>query len=176
MVYIMKFYVDGGCRNNGYSNAIGAAAACLMSRNNSSFRCKAGQLITSYHSATNQRAEILAIILALQWVLEKYETLHSEPYLRVTIHSDSRYAVGCMSKWIDRWIKNGWVNSKGHTVANVDMIQMASDLHDEVEALGQVDYVYVPRSENQNADRKCNEALDRMEKWESDASEHYYCF
>lgn len=32
MVYKMVAYVDGGCRNNGYANAIGAAACVFIEK------------------------------------------------------------------------------------------------------------------------------------------------
>jgi ribonuclease HI len=93
MVYIMEFYVDGGCRGNGQPGSIAAAAACLMLRNNMYQTRKVS--LPSYPTPTNQRAEIQAIILALRWALEKYRELDSCPTLDVRIHSDSRYAIGC---------------------------------------------------------------------------------
>jgi len=48
----------------------------------------------------------------------------------------------------------------GYEVANRDLIQLASDLDDRVKELGSVRYIWVPRSENMEADQACNEALD----------------
>ncbi|KAI0895271.1 ribonuclease H1 [Annulohypoxylon nitens] len=173
MVYVMEFYVDGGCRRNGYSNAIGAAAACLMSRSGKSFWTRTQILETDEYYATNQRAEILAIIVALQWALDKYDDLDGRPIVNVTIHSDSRYAVGCLSQWVYTWARNGWKNSRGNPIANGDLIQEASHLDDRVQALGNVDYVYIPRNENVNADNKCNKALDNLENRYSSHEEDY---
>ncbi|KAI0455566.1 ribonuclease H-like domain-containing protein [Xylaria acuta] len=162
MVYVMEFYVDGGCRRNGYSEAMGAAACCLMQRGHGSYFHKSVHLPQD-PTPTNQRAEITAIILALRWALEKYEELHSNPSLDVRIYSDSRYAIGCMNTWIDKWVRNGWVNSSGNEVANRDLIEQASDLEEEVMELGSVSYRWIPRSDNQLADRHCNEELDEQE-------------
>lgn len=101
--------------------------------------------------------------MALEWALEKYDELDSYPDLDVRIHTDSRYAVGCMDNWIYKWVRNGWVNSAGNEVANRDLIEEASDLDDKVKDLGAVRYIWVPRSENEDADRHCNEELDEME-------------
>ncbi|CAJ2501168.1 Uu.00g040210.m01.CDS01 [Anthostomella pinea] len=158
----MEFYVDGGCRNNGYTNATGPAAACLMARSGS-YWSKTRHLDRWPVTPTNQRAEIVAIIIALEWALERYDDLNGYPRLQVTIHSDSRYAVGCMTDWIYKWSQNGWVNARGNDVANRDLIQEASDLDDRVKELGRVDYVFVPREQNRNADEECNEALDEQE-------------
>lgn len=153
MVYTMEIYVDGGCRGNGRPYAIGAAAAVLMKRK---------KALPAYPSPTNQRAEITAIILALEQALEKYDALHSYPYLDVEIHSDSRYAIRCMTKWIYKWANNGWRNAAGNEVANRDLIEKASDLDDLLKKEGLVKYIWVPRVDNRIADELCNDVLDEL--------------
>ncbi|KAI0405741.1 ribonuclease H1 [Xylaria palmicola] len=161
MVYVMEFFVDGGCRGNGQPGAIGAAACCLMRKYRGSHQARTIHL-PSYPAPTNQRAEIMAIIMALEWAIEKTNELMTNPAISVRIHSDSKYAIGCMNTWIDNWVANGWVNSSGFEVANRDLIERASDLNDEVAYMGSVRYEWVPRSENQLADEYCNDALDDL--------------
>ncbi|TGJ80801.1 hypothetical protein E0Z10_g7968 [Xylaria hypoxylon] len=161
MVYVMEFYVDGGCRNNGTPWAIGAAACVLMTRYNAHYHRKLQ--LPQDEEQTNQRAEITAIIMALEWALEKYEKLDSCPRLVVRIHSDSKYAIGCVDNWIYKWVQNGWVTSAGKKVENRDLITRASNLDDRVKELGSVNYIWVPRLENQAADKYCNEKLDEIE-------------
>jgi ribonuclease HI len=78
MVYTMEIYVDGGCRGNGKPGSIGAAAAV--------FKQKWGRQKTwtrslpQYPAPTNQRAEITAIIIALQQALAKYHDLDTDPW------------------------------------------------------------------------------------------------
>ncbi|KAI0423694.1 ribonuclease H-like domain-containing protein [Xylaria sp. FL1042] len=162
MVYVMEFYVDGGCRGNGRPWAVGAAACVLKTRSGSSIS-QTLRLPRDEDIPTNQRAEITAIIMALEWALEKYEELNSYPRLVLRIHSDSRYAIGCMDNWIYKWARNGWQNAAGYEVANRDLIEKASDLDDKVKELGSVDYIWVPRSENEEADELCNDMLDELE-------------
>ena len=81
----------------------------------------------------------------------------------MNIYSDSRYAVDCMNVLIYKWSRNGWINSRGERVANQDLIREASDLDDKVAELGDVQYIWIPRSENDLADKHCNEELDAME-------------
>ena len=164
MVYVMEFYVDGGCRGNGNTGAIGAAACILKTRYGSSF-CETRALPRYSVVPTNQRAEITAIIIALEWALRKYQELDTSPRLDVRIHSDSRYAIGCMSQWIYKWTRNGWLNAAGYEVANRDLIEEASNLDDDVSNLGSVEYIWVPREENEEADEACNDKLDQLEGW-----------
>ncbi|EEP79683.1 predicted protein [Uncinocarpus reesii 1704] len=112
---------------------------------------------------TNQRAEITAIILALETALTRYEKLDWSPRLDVKIYSDSKYAVNCMTIWVDKWFENGWINSAGYDVVNQDLIKKAVDLEGRLLNLGKVTYFWIPRSDNVNADRCCNEELDKME-------------
>ncbi|KAL4783288.1 ribonuclease H-like domain-containing protein [Aspergillus varians] len=114
MVYRMEIYADGGCRGNGSPHAIGAAAAALKSKHGRYTGWTKGLPSSTY--PTNQRAEITAIILALEVALEKYNSLDTTPHLDVTIYSDSRYAISYMTKWIYKWCRNGCVNAKGREV------------------------------------------------------------
>ncbi|KAF2637585.1 ribonuclease H1 [Massarina eburnea CBS 473.64] len=159
----MEFYVDGGCRGNGTSNAIGAAA-CVMRLRHGDTETWTRDLPNGYYDPlpTNQRAEITAIILALEIALEKYDKLNRRPWLDVTIKSDSRYAVNCMTEWVYKWSTNGWINAKGGEVVNRDLIQKASDLDDRLKEEGDVQYVWIPRGDNMDADDACNDALDEQ--------------
>lgn len=60
-------------------------------------------------------------------------------------------------------MNNGWINSRGYEVANRDLIQEASNLDNQVQALGDVNYIWISRSENDEADELCNDVLDEME-------------
>lgn len=165
MVYCMIFNVDGGCRRNGRSNAIGAAACCLQRPYGNYYTHKTQVLDDHPVPPTSQRAEILAIIMALEWALERFDELDGYPRLRVTIKSDSRYAVSCMTDWIYTWVSNGWINARGCEVVNRDLIERASDLDDRVRGLGVVEYVWVPREDNVDADERCQDALDEEDAY-----------
>ncbi|PYH29101.1 ribonuclease H-like protein [Aspergillus neoniger CBS 115656] len=140
MVYIMKIYVDGGCRANGQPGSIGAAAAAVKSAS----------------------AEITSIILGLRMALDKSDHLYSQPRLDVTIYSDSTYAVICMEKWIYKWISNGWMNRKGIEVANRDLLEKAAVLDGRLKEKGDLQYVWIPREENQYVDKLCNDLMDTI--------------
>jgi ribonuclease HI len=159
MVYIMEIYVDGCCRGNGQPDSRGAAAA-IFKRKWGGFHSWT-TLLPRYPPPTNQRAEITAIILALEQALEKYSELDTNPWLVVKIYSDSRYATGCMTEWVHKWVKNGWINAAGREVANRDLIEEASDLDRRLKEEGNVEYIWIPREQNEDADRCCKDALDK---------------
>ncbi|KAH6680436.1 putative ribonuclease H1 [Halenospora varia] len=165
MVYKMVFNVDGGCRRNGQVDSFGAAAAVCYSPNPNRHWYTTRRLPEEDYPPfpTSQRAEITAVILALEWALEKYDELDGYPRLKVTVRTDSKYIIGCMTNWIYKWSQNGWMNAAGNPVANQDLIREASDLDDRVMELGNVEYEWVPRSENEDADGYCNDVMNDME-------------
>lgn len=69
------------------------------------------------HDSTSARAELLAVVHALQWGTDQ------GPYpAPVTVVSDSAYIVECFNeKWYERWWHNGWLASSGKPVANQDL-------------------------------------------------------
>lgn len=160
MVYIMRIYTDGGCRGNGRPGAIGAAAAVFM-RKYRGYKAWTRSL-PSYPPPTNQRAEITAIIVALQQALKRSHELNTNPRLYVRIYSDSRYAINCMTEWIYKWLDNGWINCSGSEVVNRDLLEEASDLDDRLREKGKVKYIWIPREKNDIADRLCNEDMDNQ--------------
>lgn len=169
MVYIMMLYTDGGCRNNGYEGAIGAAAAI--------HRKKWGKInewvkeLPLVPKPTNQRAEITAVIIALEQVLYRYyHVLNRSPRLDVTIHTDSTYVIGCMTKWMHKWTRNGWMTSKQTRVANRDLLETAIHLQNQVLKLGKVRYTKVTRAQVQDVDDLCNYNMDMQERWGSSTS------
>ncbi|OJI87201.1 hypothetical protein ASPTUDRAFT_64500 [Aspergillus tubingensis CBS 134.48] len=161
MVYFMKIHVDGGCRANGQPGSIGAAAAAFKGTSGK-FYGETTEDLLSYTAPTNQRAEITSVILGLKMALKRSEQLSSGPRLDVTIYSDSTYAVNCMEKWIYKWIRNGWINRKGNEVANRDLLEKAVVLDSRLKQKGDVQYVWIPREENQYVDKLCNDLMNTI--------------
>lgn len=110
----------------------------------------------------SQRAELIAIIMALDLALKAYYKFGINDDLDLVIRSDSQYAVNCMTNWIYTWLNNGWLTSSRRNVVNRDLVEIAYTLHSEASELGSLRYEYVPRAQNSLADRYCNKALDEM--------------
>ena len=76
---------------------------------------------------TNQRAELTAIQRALD-IAPKHRD--------VTIYTDSKYAIDCVTNWYRNWERNGWRNSGGKPVENVDLVKGVRAAMAEREQLG----------------------------------------
>lgn len=112
-VKIYKVYTDGACRNNQYSGLARGGVGVFFGHNNPNNISEPlrGPI------QTNQRAELAAIYLAYQKIVELDD---GECY---DIFSDSSYAINCVTKWYKKWRRNGWYNHMGYPVLNADLIQ-----------------------------------------------------
>jgi ribonuclease HI len=63
---------------------------------------------------TNQRAELTAIVRALD-----IAPRHRD----VTIYTDSKYAINCVTVWCFNWQRNNWMTSDSKPVENKDLIR-----------------------------------------------------
>lgn len=82
------------------------------------------EAVGTWTRSTNQRAEIQAIVSALQWINGLTQDLKHP--LRVTVYSDSQYAIKCLSEWWPKWERQGWVRrvrGKAWPVKNLDLIK-----------------------------------------------------
>ena len=105
----VKIFSDGSSRGNpgpgGYGTVLQFVdgEGCLHEKELSQ-----GFLVT-----TNNRMELLGAIVG-------FEALKRP--CRVTLYSDSQYLVNAFNKrWVDGWVRRGWVNSQKQPVKNPDL-------------------------------------------------------
>lgn len=92
----ITIYTDGAASGNPGPGGYGVVLMCGPYRK---------ELSGAYRLTTNNRMELLAVILGL-------EALKQEGN-KVTIYSDSKYVVDAIQKgWLASWIKSGFKNKK----------------------------------------------------------------
>lgn len=101
----VDIFTDGACKGNPGPGGWGV----LLRTGN-----REKELSGSEPHTTNNRMEMTAVIRGLAALKEACE---------VTLHSDSRYVIDGMTKWIFGWQKKGWVNAAKKPVANTDLWQ-----------------------------------------------------
>jgi len=109
------------------------------------------ELSGSDPDTTNNRMEMMAVIQGLDALIEP---------CAVTLHTDSRYVVDGMTKWIEGWQKKGWINASKKPVRNADLwheLIRASARHE-------VTWEWVRghngHTENERVDRLASDAAD----------------
>ena len=93
-------YTDGACSGNPGPGGYGIV---LMSGPHRK------ELAAGYKTTTNNRMELLAVIVALEAL--------KAPNCDVTIYSDSKYVVDSVTKgWVFGWVKKGFKDKKNPSV------------------------------------------------------------
>ena len=107
----VTIYTDGSARGNPGNGGFGA----ILSYTNRAGETFTRELSGGYRLTTNNRMELMAVIVAL-------ETLNRP--CEVEVHSDSQYVVNAFTqRWIAGWLKRGWKTSQKEPVKNVDLWQ-----------------------------------------------------
>ena len=100
----VTIYTDGACIGNPGPGGWGA----VLLWNGAEHRMQGGDKAT-----TNNRMELMAAIQALELLKRPCE---------VELYSDSAYLVHAFTqRWLDKWQRNGWRNSKNEPVENREL-------------------------------------------------------
>ncbi|KAJ2999174.1 hypothetical protein NUW58_g81 [Xylaria curta] len=156
-VRTVVIHIDGACRDNGRPTAMASWGVYVGPGS----RYNARGMVQADLPQTSSRAEIEALSHAL--IIIRQIASHDPLLQHFKIMSDSEYLVKTMSMWIEGWIDNGGLGSRGQPVAHFKKLQEIHETLDEMEYGGSrinVQFRHVPRENNQEADRLANEALD----------------
>jgi ribonuclease HI len=99
----VEIFTDGACSGNPGPGGWGA----ILRYGQHEKEISGGEAQT-----TNNRMELLAVIRALQ-ALKTPST--------AIVHSDSRYVLDGLTKWLPRWKANGWKTADKKPVKNEDL-------------------------------------------------------
>ncbi len=136
----VEIFTDGACKGN--PGPGGWGVVLRMGSNEK-------ELSGSAPATTNNRMEMTAAIEALKALKSPCE---------VALHTDSRYVIDGITKWIFGWQRNGWKNAAKKPVLNSDLwieLQTAAKPH-------RVEWIWVKghdgHPENERADRLASDA------------------
>ena len=139
----VEVFTDGACKGN--PGPGGWGALLRMGRHEK-------ELSGSDPETTNNRMEMTAVIKALNALIEPCE---------VTLHTDSRYVIDGITKWVEGWKKRGWKTADKKPVRNEEL------WHDLIEAAARhsITWEWVKghngHEENERVDRIASDAADR---------------
>jgi ribonuclease HI len=99
----VEIFTDGACKGNPGPGGWGVVLRIAHHEK---------ELSGSEPATTNNRMELTAVIRALGALKEPCHVL---------LHTDSRYVIDGITKWIYGWQKNGWRNAAKKPVLNADL-------------------------------------------------------
>jgi ribonuclease HI len=111
----VDIWTDGACSGNPGPGGWGA----VLRYGGAEKELSGGESAT-----TNNRMELMAAIQALEAL---------KGHVKVTLHTDSKYVMDGVTKWIHGWKKNGWKTADKKPVKNDDLwkrLDAARDKHD----------------------------------------------
>lgn len=92
----IEIYTDGSCLGNPGPGGVGIVL---------NYKEHSKEMSEGYELTTNNRMELLAVIIALESLLRKD--------LEITIYSDSKYVVDAVEKgWLNHWVKKNFKKKK----------------------------------------------------------------
>ncbi|WP_420384051.1 ribonuclease HI [Novosphingobium sp.] len=136
----VEIFTDGACKGNPGKGGWGALLRIGGHEK---------ELSGSDPATTNNRMEMMAVLRA-------FEALR-EP-CAVRLHTDSRYVIDGMTKWMFGWIKKGWKTADNKPVKNEDLWRALAEA-----AKGhKVDWIWVKghagHVENERVDKLASDA------------------
>ena len=148
-------FTDGGCRGNGKSDAIGAYGVQLnFTDENNVTHTK--ELCKAFKGVTNNQMELQAVIECLKAL--------NQP-CKVILTTDSKYVCNAINeKWLQGWIKKGWVNSSKQPVKNKEQWQELVPLLEKHEVKFFWVKGHADNHGNKRADELCNIAMDEYKE------------
>lgn len=112
-------FCDGSCINNGRPGARAGYAVVVM--NDETEVHAYAESVPAVEAQTNQRAELRALLYALQYLRESACT--------GTVYTDSKYAIQCVTTWGPAWRAAGWKKSDKKPALHVDLIEPMLELY-----------------------------------------------
>lgn len=123
---MLTIAIDGACRRNGKPDCTSSGGVFYYGNADGVERC--GVLSAYEYNSTNQRGELLALLKALDFILQTDEEV-------VSIVTDSEYIFNAMTKhWYSNWHHKGWKTASGEPVKNRDIWLEIKMLADKCEA------------------------------------------
>lgn len=125
--------IDGACRRNGKPDCVSSAGVFIQVLNDGRVVGTSTQS-THEHESTNQRGELLALLLALKTVRDACQDAQ--------IITDSEYLFNAMTKnWCANWENKGWRTASNEPVKNKDLWELISFVSKQIET--DVNYYHI---------------------------------
>lgn len=111
--------IDGACRRNGKPDCTASGGVFIKGIYDDGTPTKYATKEVHEYGSTNQRGELLALLMALRVVFRRQCEAH--------IVTDSEYLFNAMTKqWYKSWQSGGWLTRDGNDVKNRDIwVQIA---------------------------------------------------
>ena len=142
-------YTDGACKHNGSKNNLVRAGIGVHFSLSNKISIKDISAKLDIENPTNNKAELLAILVALQ-ECERYNIKKD-----ILIYTDSQYSIDAITKWYDQWVINNTLDSK----KNIDILKSIKNYLQTIE----VQFIHIRSHTNLQDDHSIgNNIADKL--------------
>lgn len=150
---MIDIYCDGGARNNGRPNSVGAFGVVVVNGENIHY------ISNGKRNTTNNEMELTGLLTSIR--IAKDIIAGGED--KVRIFCDSAYSLNITKEWMWGWAARGWTK-KGGEIKNLELVQsIYNELNFYCDA-SKIEYIKVKghagNKYNEEADRILNEFMD----------------
>ena len=142
----VNVYTDGACRGNPGPGGWGVSL-----RYNGTVK----NFFGGEANTTNNRMELMAAIMALESLTRSCD---------VKLHTDSKYVLDGITRWIIDWKKRGWKTAAKKPVKNVELWQRLDQARDQ----HNIEWIWVKGHDgdpgNEMADDLANQGVDEIQQ------------
>jgi ribonuclease HI len=127
-IVIHELWTDGSTFNNGKKNKKQyGGIGVFFKKDDPRNICK----ILQGSKITNNVAELTAILLGIQTIINTNLTPDFKDENQILIYSDSEYCINCITKWARKWKDNGWRKSSGkkEPIQNKELVERIYELY-----------------------------------------------
>lgn len=120
-------FTDGSTFNNGKKNMNQYGGIGVFFKDDDDRNiCK----ILKGSKITNNVAELTAILLAIESIIDKNKTPSFEKPHQICLYTDSEYSMNCITKWANGWKKNDWKRKNKGKVQEVKNKNLIKQIHE----------------------------------------------
>lgn len=143
----IDLFTDGGAEPNPGNGGFGVIL---------SYKGRQKEFFAGYELTTNNRMELMAVIIGLEKINTK---------AKVAVYSDSKYVVDGIAKgWAVNWKKNNWIKKKGNLVLNKDLWERLLNVIDKHEVEFNWVKGHAGHIENERCDFLANQGINLEDK------------
>jgi ribonuclease HI len=164
-------FTDGCCKGNQSKDPTNrkGGIGVFFGKNDNNLKSICCKLDDSIVTATNNRAELTAIIMCIEYVMNHPDILieiNNGIVFNVLIKTDSMFCINVITKWMHKWKKNNWEKSDGKTISNPDLTLQIYNLMNLVKKHNNfnIDFKHV-RGHQKMPDPDDNSKTEEFNEW-----------
>jgi uracil-DNA glycosylase len=139
----MYVFTDGAARGNGKAHCRSSWAFCVATTDALVTRSGLVDPVLipgKVYKTSNQRAELTAVLRALEYIRERLACAHKREFLQVKMFVDNEYAIKVLTKWAPKWFADPVNHAEK---SNLDLAKIAYEVYTDLKCKIQITMTHI---------------------------------